>query len=77
MSYVEGERGNGHLEIVPINAQFQALGRPFEITQEEERASEARTVALADGSILVAYLRDKDKATELVTLDLSCDIVPK
>jgi hypothetical protein len=77
MSYVEGERGNGHLEIVPINAQFQALGRPFEITQEEERAAEARTVALSDGSILVTYLRDKDKATELVTLDLSCDIVPK
>jgi hypothetical protein len=77
MSYVEGERGNGHLEIVPINGQFQALGKPFEITQEDERASEARSVALSDGSILVAYLRDKDKSTELVTLDLSCDLVPK
>ena len=77
MSYVEGERGNGHLEIVPINANFQAVGRPFEITTEDERASEARVVALKDGSIFMAYLRDKDKSTELVTLDLSCDIVAK
>jgi hypothetical protein len=77
MSYVEGERGNGHLEIVPINVDFQAVGRPFEITTEDERASEARVVALHDGSIFVAYLRDKDKSTELVTLNLSCDIVSK
>src|SRR5262249_45844702 len=65
MSYIEGERGNGHLEIVPINTSFQAIGRPFEITAEDERAAEARVVALKDGSIFVAYLRDKDKSTEL------------
>ncbi len=77
MTYIEGERGNGHLEIVPINADFQALGKPFEITTEEERSSEARSVALADGTIFMAYLRDKDKATELVTLDLECEVVAK
>jgi len=77
MTYIEGERGNGHLEIVPINADFQALGKPFEITTEDERASEARSVALADGTIFMAYLRDKDKSTELVTLDLECEVVAK
>ncbi len=77
VTYIEGERGNGHLEIVPVNVAFQALGKPFEITTEEERASEARSVALADGTIFMAYLRDKDKSTELVTLDLDCDIVAK
>jgi hypothetical protein len=77
MTYIEGERGNGHLEIVPINADFQALGKPFEITTEDERASEARSVALPDGTIFMAYLRDKDKSTELVTLGLECDIVAK
>ena len=38
---------------------------------------EARVVALADGSSFVAYLRDKDKSTELVTLSLHCDVVAK
>ncbi len=77
MSYIEGERGNGHLEIVPIDKDFQAMGRPFEITTEDERAADARSVALSDGSILVAYMRDKDKVTELVTLTLQCDVVAK
>jgi hypothetical protein len=77
MTYVEGERGNGHLEIVPINTAFQAVGRPFEITTEDERASEARSVALPDGTIFMAYLRDKDKSTELVTLDLECEVAAK
>lgn len=81
MSYVDGERGNGHLEIVPVGEDFRATGKPFEITTEEERASEARLVALGDGVILVAYLREKadpkDKTIELVTEDLVCEVVKK
>ena len=81
MSYVEGERGNGHLEIVPIDDSFHAVGRPFEITTEDERAAEARLVALSDGVILVTFLREKadgkDKSAELVTENLVCDVVKK
>jgi hypothetical protein len=77
ISYIEGERGNGHLEIVPVDANFHATGKPFEITKEEERASEARLVELAGGSILVAFLREKDKEVELVTEELTCEPTAK
>ena len=77
LSYVDGERGHGKLFIAPIGADFTAVGHPFEITQGGERASEARLVALGDGTILVVYLREQEgeKSYELVTEDLECDVV--
>src|SRR5262249_46024451 len=77
VSYVEGERGKGHLEIVPVDADFRATGKPFEITRETERASEARLVELTGGSILVAFLREKDNDVELVTEELTCEPIAK
>jgi hypothetical protein len=73
IAHVEGERGNGRLSIAPIDAAFRVQGRPYSVTEEGERASSARLIAMRDGGILVAFLRDKDGSTELVTEDLHCD----
>jgi hypothetical protein len=77
ISYVDGQRGAGKLLIAPVDASFKATGKPFEITQDGEKASEARLVAEKDGTILVVFLRenDADKSVELVTEDLDCDVV--
>ena len=77
MSYIEGERGNGHLEIVPINADFQATGRPFSITVEEDRASDATIVEVEGAGMMVVFLRPKGNTVELVTEQLSCEVVAK
>jgi hypothetical protein len=74
MAYIEGPRDKGHLEILPINAELKRVGRPHPITEDEERASEARVVPMDDGDLLVAYLRDKDGKTELVTEEMSCEV---
>jgi hypothetical protein len=77
VSHVDGERGHGKLFIAPVNADFTATGKPFEVTQEGEKAAEARMVPLADGTILVTFLRETDagKGYELVTEDLDCSVV--
>jgi hypothetical protein len=77
VSYIDGERGNGHLEIVPVDANFHFTGLPFEITKEDDRASEARLVEMSDGTILVAFLRETGPKVELVTEDLDCEIIVK
>ncbi|MEP7126722.1 MAG: hypothetical protein ABJE95_37680 [Byssovorax sp.] len=77
MSYIEGERGNGHLEIVPINADFQATGRPFSITEEDDRASDATIVEVAGVGLMVVFLRPKGTTMEVVTEQLSCEVVAK
>ena len=77
LSYVDGARGNGKLFIVPVDSAIKATGLSYEITQPNERASEARLVPISDGRMLVVFLRetDGDKSFELVTEDLECDIV--
>ena len=77
ISYVDGQRGAGRLLIAPVDAAFKATGKPFEITQTGEKASEARLVAEKDGTILVVFLKenDADKSVELITEDLDCDVV--
>jgi hypothetical protein len=76
LSYVDGARGHGKLFISPLDASFNAVGKPYEITQEKETASEARLVATKGGTILVAYLRESENNTvEIITEDLECDVV--
>ncbi len=77
MSYIEGERGNGHLEIVPINANFQATGRPFSITEEDDRASDATIVEVEGAGLMVVFLRPKGNTVEVVTEQLSCEVVAR
>ena len=76
LSYVDGARGHGKLFIAPLDENFKATGRPYEITQNGDKASEARMVATTGGTLLVAFLREGDGgSTELVTEDLECDVV--
>ena len=77
VSYVEGERGRGTLEIVPVDAAFHAVGKSFEVTKEGEHASEARMVELKNGNILVTFLREKELDVELVTEELHCELTAK
>ncbi len=74
LSYIDGERGKGHLVIGAIDANFRVIGRPYAVTEGDERASEARLVPIKDGAILVAYIRDLGGGTELVTEDLVCSV---
>jgi hypothetical protein len=75
LSYIEGDRGKGQLQIVPIDEKFDAIGKPFLISTSSDLASEARLVALQDGAILVVSLREDGKGSEVVTEELRCEIV--
>lgn len=74
ISYIEGERDKGHLEIIPLDAKLHAAGRAFTVTEDKERASEARLFQLDSGAMLIAFLRDTDGKTELVTEELTCEV---
>ncbi|MBL8716175.1 MAG: hypothetical protein JNL79_09280 [Myxococcales bacterium] len=76
LAYLEdAEKGKGRLEIIPVDEAFHAVGRPYQVTKDDEKASEARLVPLKDGGFLVAYVRDTgDGMGELVTEDLDCKV---
>ncbi len=74
LAYVEGERDKGHLEIVPLDASLKPMGAPYSVTEDKERAAEARLIPLDGGNILLAFLRDTDGKIELVTEELSCEV---
>ncbi len=76
VAYIENaEKGKGHLEIIPVSATFRSTGRPYAVTKEEEKASEAKLVAQKDGGFIVAYIRDAGTSGgELVTEDLDCKV---
>lgn len=76
VAYIENaEKGKGHLEIIPVNAGFRATGKPYSVTKEEERATEARLVPQKDGGFVVVYIRDAGGGvSELVTEDLDCKV---
>jgi hypothetical protein len=76
LAFIEGKRGQGKLEIVPVDEKFQAIGKRFSLIEDKGLASEARLLALPDGGILVVSLRDGDKGgVEVVTEQLRCEIV--
>jgi hypothetical protein len=72
--YIEGPANKGHLRMAPLGIDLQPIGRTFTVTQSEAYSSEARLVALPGGKLVIAYLRDKEGKTELVTEQLSCDV---
>jgi hypothetical protein len=74
VSYVEGLKGAGHLEIVPVDSDFKAVGKPFEITQDEDKTSAGEVTETTGGSMLAVFLRDAGNGLELVTEDLTCDV---
>lgn len=76
VAYIENaEKGKGHLEIIPVTPTFRASGRPYAVTTEDEKATEARLVAQSGGGFVVAYIRDQgDGVGELVTEDLDCKV---
>jgi len=71
LAHVEGERGKGRLEIAPIDENLKLIGRPYAVTGEDEKVSSARLMAMKDGGILAAYIRDTG---ELVTEEVHCRI---
>jgi hypothetical protein len=74
MAHIEGKRGDGKLSLAPLNAEFQAVGRSYGVTEGDEKATAARLVALKDKGILVVFLREADKTLELVTEEVHCKI---
>lgn len=76
LAYIaDAEQGRGTLEIMPIGADFRAQGRPYAVSQGEEKATEARLFAKPAGGFTVVYLRDGGAAGgELVTADLDCKV---
>jgi hypothetical protein len=71
MAHIEGDRGKGQLSISPMDANFRVLGRAYAVTGEDEKASSARIVGMADGGIMVIYIRDTG---ELVTEEVHCTV---
>lgn len=75
MTYVEGERDKGNLVVTPVDGKLAAIGKPYAVTEDKERAAEARVVPLKNGDLLVAYIRDNEGKIELVTEDLRCEVI--
>lgn len=76
LTYIEGERGKGALMIAPIDKDFKVIGRAFEIASKDAKVAEARLNAFNDGVVSVIMLRDNAGSLELVSQDLSCDVLP-
>lgn len=74
LSYIEGERDKGHLELVALNDKLKRVGPVFSVTEDKERAAEARLFSLDNGNILIAFMRDLDGKVELVTEELTCEV---
>jgi hypothetical protein len=74
LAYVEGPRDKGRLRLVPLRKDLQPAGRAFSITDGDAFGSEGRVVALDDGRLMVAYLRDLGGKVELLTEQLACEV---
>jgi len=76
VAYLEdADKGKGRLEIIPVDESFHAMGRPYDVTKDDERATEARLIPQKGGGFIVAYVRDTgDGMGELVTEDLDCKV---
>lgn len=74
LTYVEGPKNKAHLRMVPLDKDLKPAGRAFSVTEGDVYASEARIVAMEDGRLMIAYLRDKAGKTELVTEQLACEV---
>jgi hypothetical protein len=77
LTFIEGERGKGALMIAPIDRDFKVIGRAYEIAPKEAKVAEARLNAFSDGVVSVIMLREEGGSLELVSQDLSCDVLPK
>lgn len=77
LAYIAGERGKGQLMIAPVDESFRVTGRSYAVTKAEDAAAEARLIPMADGHLFAVFLRDSSGKTELVTEELSCQVVPK
>jgi hypothetical protein len=75
VAYIEGERGKGQLQIVPVDEGLQAVGKPFAVTASAELASEARLLPLEGGALLVVSLREGETGLEVVTEELRCQVM--
>ncbi len=75
LAFIEGKRGQGKLEIVPVNEKFEAIGKRFSVLEDKSLASEARLLPLPDGAMLVISLRDGDNGVEVITEQLKCDVL--
>ncbi|MBI5536908.1 MAG: hypothetical protein HY898_29580 [Deltaproteobacteria bacterium] len=71
IAHIEGERGKGRLSLAPIDASFHLLGRPYQVSSEDEKIASARLVAMGDGGIMIIYIRDNG---ELVSTEVHCSI---
>jgi hypothetical protein len=75
VAYIEGERGKGQLQIVPVDEGLQSMGKPHLVTASAELASEARLLPLEGGALLVVSLREAEKGLEVVTEELRCEVM--
>jgi len=75
VAYIEGERGKGQLQVVPVDEGLQAVGKAFAVTASAELASEARLLPLEGGALLVVSLREGEKGLEVLTEELRCQVM--
>ena len=74
LTYVEGPKDKGKLRLAPLGKDLQPVGRAFTVTEDDALGSEGRVVALDDGRLMIAYLRELGGKVELVTEQLACDV---
>ena len=76
LAHIEGTRGKGTLAIAPMDASFKLVGRPYTVTEENERADSARLMPMTDGGIMVVYLRDAaNGSADLVSEEVHCEVM--
>lgn len=74
LSFQAGERREGRLTLVPVDARFQAVGRPHAVTPEGVTVYESHVFGLGGGKLLAVYLQNGDPGAELVSEVLSCQV---
>ena len=73
VGYIEGKDDMRHLELVPVDENFHAVGQATRITNEDEVISEAHVFPVSDGGIVAVYLRETKKGIELISEEVHCD----
>lgn len=74
LAYVEGPKDKGHLRLAPLDKDLKPMGGVFSVTEGDVYAREARVMGLEDGRLSMAYIRQKEGKTELVTEEVSCEL---
>lgn len=75
LAYHAGDRRQGKVTVVPVDADLNEQGKSFTVTSETDAAYESFMFATKDGKLVVVYISraDKGQQSKLVSETLRCE----